>query len=77
VIKQNLSYVKSLEPHTLVKLTLNDIFVSIKDNLSHVWILGPHTFGKLLFYDIYLFLNKYQDRSKIMTNCSDWWLWVS
>ena len=55
-VKQNLSYVKLLRPHTLGKLTLNDIysfFPSVKQNLSHAWSLGPYTLIKLTLNDIY------------------------
>ena len=44
-VKQNLSYVRLLGPHALVKLTLNDIysfFLSVTQNLSYVRLLGPH-----------------------------------
>ena len=30
-----------LEPHTLGKLILPIIFLSIKQNLSHAWLFGP------------------------------------
>ena len=37
-IKQNLSYVGLLGPHTLGKLILPIIFLSVKQNLSHAWL---------------------------------------
>ena len=58
-IKYNLSYVKLFGLYTLVKLTLNDIylfFVSVKQNLNYVRLFGPHTLVKLTLNDIYLFL---------------------
>ena len=55
-VKQNLNYAWSLEPHILVKLTLNDIysfFPSIKQNLSHAWLLRPHALAKLILIGIF------------------------
>ena len=40
--------------HTLGKLILHVILLSIKQNLSHPWFLGLYVFGKLMFYDIFL-----------------------
>ena len=40
----------------LVKLTLNNIFISVKQNLSYVRLLGSHTLGKLTLNNIYSFL---------------------
>ena len=41
-VKQNLSHVWFLEPHTLGKLT-PPIYLSIKQNIGHAWLLEPHT----------------------------------
>ena len=38
---------RSLGPYTLVKLTLNDIFISVKQILGYVRSLKPHTWVKL------------------------------
>ena len=37
-----------LIPHTLNKLILHIIFLSVKQILGHVWFLEPHTLGKLI-----------------------------
>ena len=42
-VKQILSYVKSLGPHTWVKLTLNNIFIIVKQILGYVRSLRPYT----------------------------------
>ena len=43
-----------LGPHTLGKLILHIIFLSVKQNLGHTWFLGIHTMGKLILPTIYL-----------------------
>ena len=53
-VKQILNYVRSLGPHTWVKLTLNGIFVSVKQILSYVRSLGPHTWVKLTLNGIFI-----------------------
>ena len=46
-IKQIPGNVRSLLPHTWVKLTFNGILISVKQILSNVRSLGPHTWMKL------------------------------
>ena len=53
-VKQTLSHVRSLGPHTWTKLTLIDIYISVKQTPSHVRSLGPHTWAKLTLFDIYV-----------------------
>ena len=38
--------------HTLGKLILHVIFLSVKQNLGHAWLLRTHTLGKLIFFTI-------------------------
>ena len=46
-VKQILSHVRSLKPHTWVKLTFLDIHINIKWIPSHVRSLGPQTWVKV------------------------------
>ena len=46
-IKQNLSHVWLLGPHTLGKLILPIISLSVKQSLGNVGSLEPYTLGKL------------------------------
>ena len=53
--KQILSYVRSLGPHTWVKLTLNDILISVKQIPNNVRFLRLHTYVKSTLSGIYTF----------------------
>ena len=51
-VKQVPSHVRSLEPHTWMKLTLIGIYMNVKQVPSHVRSLKPHTWAKLTLIGI-------------------------
>ena len=53
-IKHNLNHAWLFGPHTLGKLILYIICLSVKQNLGHVWFLEPRALGKLILSIIYL-----------------------
>ena len=53
-VKQILSHVRFLGPHTWMKLTLLGIYISVKQIPSHVRSLGPYTWLKLTLLGIYI-----------------------